>query len=526
MSIPGNGNPPLNRPLTFAEITANALPSPNKRVEILNSPPIRNNTNTPSTESKSSAVFAEATTQADFQYYYTLPFDYDPQNSVVIKKPLPPPQHFPLQYDVQHLPPQYIPPPPQPQPVAESLPMQIAPLQSVAPSQSTQNTHIPEYMHERDFRIAHGDVAERLSREKALVKQSQDEEKDKGFQYRWTRNAPTDLESDDLIVSKFPEPLQVGPHFVGIYAAQGMRPTMEDAHLASEFSLTIGEKTYPVQLFGIFDGHRGSKAANLLEESFQKELQKQLLKYNQAGLSDEGIFNALKLTFVEFQIAHSREFMNSGSTATVAMILDEKIWTANVGDSRTVLDNGTLHYTPEALSRDAKPFEGIEKMVGQPLLDENGRPRMSYILGNCLDVLKPSTIKANGGFYGSIRKRGGDVLKAAIDGYPTDARIYSFAEDIGLIGLSMARSVGDIHVKGATCRPKITVRPFKGIGPNNNLVLCCDGIWDVCSTRELVHAVHTYSGLSLQELAEDIANSAYRCGSTDNLSVMVIRLAV
>ncbi|OGN58689.1 MAG: hypothetical protein A3C42_01330 [Chlamydiae bacterium RIFCSPHIGHO2_02_FULL_45_9] len=54
----------------------------------------------------------------------------------------------------------------------------------------------------------------------------------------------------------------------------------------------------------------------------------------------------------------------SGTTATVAMILDGKLWTANVGDSRTILDNGIQ------LSEDAKPTDthyrkGIENQDKQ-----------------------------------------------------------------------------------------------------------------------------------------------------------------
>ncbi len=198
---------------------------------------------------------------------------------------------------------------------------------------------------------------------------------------------------------------KAGTAAVGIAYARGRRPAMEDAHLATTFELMIGKTTYPVQLFGIFDGHRGRGAAHFVCKNLVEKLKKWLLTYNSAELTDEGIWYALKMAFVEL---NDRFKGGSGTTATVAMVLDGKLWTANVGDSRTVLDNGG---TAEQLTEDADPS------------------MRRYRKG--------------------VEKRGGYVVKAA-DG------LHRVNKDI-----AMARAIGDHRHKSAlSARPKIAVKPL------------------------------------------------------------------
>ena len=67
--------------------------------------------------------------------------------------------------------------------------------------------------------------------------------------------------------------------------------------------------------------------------------------------------------------------------------------------------------------------------------------------------------------------------------------------------------------------------PLKAIPKDSHLVLCCDGIWDVGSTAQVVSAVHANRKESPSTLAKNIVYSALRAGSTDNLSAMVVKLS-
>ncbi|MGC2595141.1 MAG: PP2C family protein-serine/threonine phosphatase [Rhabdochlamydiaceae bacterium] len=289
----------------------------------------------------------------------------------------------------------------------------------------------------------------------------------KRFQYG---NAPPAWDSHETTHEEC-----VGNLQVGIAHAQGRRPAMEDEHLATSFDLVIGGKHYPVQLFGIFDGHGGPMAARFVRDHLQRKLRETLIEFNPSGLSEGGIWRALKMTCVrlnnDFKNQQGSVARDQGTTATIAMILDNHLWTANVGDARTILDNDG---TPIQLSHDAKPDDvhyrkGIEHRGGA-VIDINGTPRV------------------NG-------------------------------------SLAVGRAIGDHHLNGAiTARPKITVKPLAEIQHGSHLILCCDGIFDVSTTASVANAAHANKTASPKTLARNIIYSAYQAGSTDNLSALVVKI--
>jgi protein phosphatase 1L len=249
---------------------------------------------------------------------------------------------------------------------------------------------------------------------------------------------------------------------------------MEDEHIATSFVVHIDGRNYPVELFGIFDGHGGNEASRFVRDHLAGRLYQALREFNPSGLTEAGIWRALKVTFVRL----NQDFKNTlgspldqGTTATVAMILDGKLWTANVGDARTVLDNGG---EPEQLTEDAKP--SMER------------------------------------YKRGIENRGGTV-----------ENIFGVPRVNGQI--AVARAIGDHRQNGAiSARPKITVKPLSEIRPGSHLILCCDGIYDVARTKDVVRAVHANRNRSAGTLAKNVVYSAYTSGSTDNLSCMVVKL--
>ena len=98
---------------------------------------------------------------------------------------------------------------------------------------------------------------------------------------------------------------------------------------------------------------------------------------------------------------------------------------------------------------------------------------------------------------------------------------------LGRVGgyLGVGRAIGDKSVPGITARPKITTYtlPPPKPGESRHLILTCDGIPDVCSNRQIAKAVFNQKGTP-KELAEKLVTAAFRAGSADNLSAMVIQL--
>lgn len=315
---------------------------------------------------------------------------------------------------------------------------------------------------DREMRVRTGatKIQSKLATALRRANDQMSKECDKTFQYQ----------SDNNTLPNKVKAGKVGQYSVGLCHAQGRRPTMEDEHLAAEFRVDIQGKIYTIPLFGVFDGHGGNFVSRFVATHLQAELSAALKKYNPNGLTDEGIWNALKMACVSLDKQIDPILKAQGSTGTFAMILDGKIWTANVGDSRTIIDNGG---TPVQLTEDAKPDD----------------PNYAKGIGN----------------------RNGVV----IDGLPPRVN--------GI--LAVARAFGDHGLNGAvSARPKITALPLRNIRPGSHLVLCCDGVWDVASTRQVARAVHLHSYQTPEVLAKNIVYSAFAAGSTDNLSAMVIRL--
>ncbi len=319
---------------------------------------------------------------------------------------------------------------------------------------------VPEFLVRLGEKLVKKSVEDRLQKHSNRaqgLEEGQELEPDVGsFKYL---PAPPDFEGESSTV-------KVSDYEVGVCSFQGYhRPSMEDEHLATSFDLDVLGKTYPVELFGIFDGHGGKGAATYVKENLTKELSKTLHESCSDGLTDEAVWKGLKTTF--FKLADKFEEETSGTTATVAMILDQKLWAANVGDSRTILDNGTQ------LSEDAKPHDPYYKK--------------------------------------NIEKLGGYV------------HVWDFENVARLNGrLAVARAIGDRSTgAGVNPHPKITMRPLP---KKSHLILACDGVYDVSSTKQIAEAVQTHEDQTAEELARGIVHSAYTAGSTDNISALVVKL--
>ncbi len=339
--------------------------------------------------------------------------------------------------------------------------LQPEPVQDTAPIRLTA-------VQQREFRVREGEenIRGRLEREYLHAQLQMEEEAPKGFAYHVAQPL---LDPENW----HPEGKQVGGFDVGICHYIGRRPTMEDEHIATSFEVNIGGRVHSVRLFGVFDGHNGPQASQYLRDNLQRKLTQTLLRMNPEGLTDVGIWNALKLTLVELSfdfLNEKREIARKqGSTATVAMILDGKLWTANVGDSRIILENGRV---PIQLTEDQKPdiprfLKGIEKR------------------GGFME------------FYGVPRLNG---------------------------QLAVARAIGDYFLGDAiSSRCKITMMPLHQIQPGAQLFLGCDGIWDVASTKQIARALFAHGDEPPKALAENFVYSSYHMGSNDNLSAMIVR---
>lgn len=182
---------------------------------------------------------------------------------------------------------------------------------------------------------------------------------------------------------------------------------------------------------------------------------------------------ALKKAFLETNERMKNDQISGGTTALVALFMKDKCYIANAGDSRAVLhkDNQVLR-----LSTDHKP----------DLPSEEER----------------------------IVKAGGVVTKIA----GKQGKIISRVNGM----LSVSRALGDFFLQPYVS-PEPDVQQFDLNGNNNDLllVLACDGLWDTISDEEAAKIANTEE--HVEQSAIKLRDASYNRGSTDNISVIVIR---
>lgn len=265
-----------------------------------------------------------------------------------------------------------------------------------------------------------------------------------------------------------------GPYNVSVITAQGPRDTMEDEHLVTEISVdTKAEGQQKVQVFAVFDGHGGDNCAKYVKEVLPKFIQEALQETK--VYSDLEIFNALRKAFISIDsswanlpIQKTEHIDYSGTTATVCLVLGKNLWVANVGDSRTVLamNGDAIQLSEEAKATVAK-------------------------------------------YEREIYLRGGDV---------------KFGRVVGEQGsLDMARSIGDLDQPSVSALPTIRKFDLSTLkNDNNQLILACDGLWDVVSPQIAVKVCN--QSKNIKEATHTLKKIAFNRGTTDNVSVMVVDL--
>lgn len=216
-----------------------------------------------------------------------------------------------------------------------------------------------------------------------------------------------------------------------VSSCQGWRFSQEDDH---SLKLVLpGE--HKAAFFAVFDGHGSAKVSKHAAESLWRHITENELYIK--GNFKEGLEQAF-LSF-DREVFESYNAQLAGTTATSVLIVDNVIYCANIGDSRSV---ASLNCKCVPLSHDHKP---------------DNPPEMKRILA-----------------------AGGYVLGSRVNG-----------------NLALSRAFGDFHYKSNEQLPpdQQIVSPFPEIerieltDDVDFILLACDGIWDVLTSEEVVDFV-------------------------------------
>jgi len=254
----------------------------------------------------------------------------------------------------------------------------------------------------------------------------------------------------------------------GRCSIQGRRREMEDKTLLLP-DFVENEDHNAFGLFGVFDGHNGNTCSKYLSDNFPEVLKKN------SYLNESPSF-ALIQTYLEIDKSFLQKCCSSGdksgSTGVATLVRENQIFIANAGDSRCIICEDARVF---ALTSDHKPSIPFERE--------------------------------------RIINSGGQITQGRVQGT-----------------LAVARSFGDIEYKdkstlGAgvlTCEPDIKI--WNVVDATEFMVLACDGLWDVMTNEQVAQFVRKrlLKGIRAQKVCESLVKHAYKIGSTDNISVVIV----
>jgi len=247
---------------------------------------------------------------------------------------------------------------------------------------------------------------------------------------------------------------------IGYADTVGRRPNMEDEiTVVGSFRGSKDE-----DLIGVFDGHSGKEASAYASNHLHHIVAEQL-EHN----SD--ISEVLKSSFFELNEKMKKEDLQSGTTALVALFIKDIGYIANCGDTRAVLYNKG---TTIRCSIDHRPEE----------------------------VTEMKRLESTGGTITTTINKVGKVTSR-------------------ICGLSVSRALGDFNMSPHVISDPYIHGPIQVYSEDCFLILACDGLWDMMKDEEATNIISSI--MDPEEAAIRLRDFAYKRGSTDNITVLVLR---
>jgi protein phosphatase 1L len=253
----------------------------------------------------------------------------------------------------------------------------------------------------------------------------------------------------------------------GARALQGRRASMEDTFTIIPEFIGCREKFFA----GVYDGHGGICVADYAKEHLHVFLENELQK---PGVTAS---YALRHAFAETDAGAEKACpKHEGATAIVALIDGKMLYIAGAGDARAVLDRGGVAVQ---LSQDHKAHDPKEKT--------------------------------------RIESAGGSVKPAVNEGV---ARV---TVPGSVFNYAITRGIGDAEA-GKIISPEPDIQDIALQPGDDNLILACDGVWDVITSQKAVDLIRGIEDPN--QAADFLAQEAFSSGSTDNISVVIVNLNV
>jgi serine/threonine protein phosphatase PrpC len=278
--------------------------------------------------------------------------------------------------------------------------------------------------------------------------------------------------------------------------------------------------------FGLYDGHGGNRACDFLRDNLHKYIiNDKYFPSNPQKAIANGFINAEKLFFKNYKGIDS-----SGSCAIVIVVIEKRVYIANVGDSRAILSskNGSKFY---ALSRDHRP--GDEKEYKR-ILDAGGK------------IYKTEYEYQSKPLYNNNRNSNNNrSTRNSNNSINSFNNRISYNKPSSIIGplrvipgkLSVSRTIGDIEAKDPKFggNPNVIIsipeiKYFDNADKNDFILIFCDGVYEKLKNKDINDCIwdeikkkkfgdiHNMAGYCVEKLI----NKCIAEDSTDNLTAIMI----
>ncbi|KAJ0770352.1 putative protein-serine/threonine phosphatase [Helianthus annuus] len=260
-----------------------------------------------------------------------------------------------------------------------------------------------------------------------------------------------------------------------------------------------------VHFFGVFDGH--GHAGKQCSEFVQNRLVELLCNDDTLVEDPVNAFNvAFSTTNTELHENPDIDDSMSGTTAITVLVIGDKLYVANVGDSRAVIavkkdDHG--HVVAQDLSQDQTPFRNDEcervKECGARVLSVDQ-----------VEGVKDPSVQS----WGDEENAGSDPPRLWMRNamYP---------------GTAFTRSVGDSIAEkiGVVAVPEVSVVQLTANNPS--FVLASDGVFEFLSSQAVVDMVDRY--MDPRSACAAVAAESYKLwleheNRTDDITIIVVHV--
>jgi len=296
--------------------------------------------------------------------------------------------------------------------------------------------------------------------------------------------------------------------------------------------------------FGLYDGHGGSRACDFLRDNLHKYIiNDKYFPSNPQKAIANGFIYAEKLFFKNYKGIDS-----SGSCAIVVVVIENRVYIANVGDSRAILSskNGSKFY---ALSTDHRP--GDEKEYKR-ILDAGGKIYKTEYEYPFKPLYNNNNNNNNRNYVYNRSENNHNNLNNDKINNKNNNRFnnkinINYNKTSSIIGplrvspgkLSVSRTIGDIEAKDPKFggNPNVIIsipeiKYFDNTDKNDFILIFCDGVYEKLKNKDIIDCIwkeitekkfidiHNMAGYSIEKLINKCINE----DSTDNLTVIMICL--